>query len=114
MDTRPFERIGIVGAGTMGAQIALHCAVYGYPVQLFSSSETTLQRAAQSHAQELDQRLARHQITVDEKETILRRIQFTTDLHEAVREADLVIENVPEQLEIKREVFTQLDQLSAH
>jgi 3-hydroxybutyryl-CoA dehydrogenase len=113
MATRPFDRIGIVGAGTMGAQIALHCAVYGYPVQLFSRSEETLQRAAQSHAQELAQRLARHQITAEEKETILRRIQCTTDLHEAVKEADLVIENVPEQLEIKRTVFAQLDQLCA-
>ncbi len=113
MATRPFERIGIVGAGTMGAQIALHCAVYGYSVQLFSRSEATLQRAAQSHAQELEQRLARHQITVDEQERILRRIQCTTQMPEAVAGADLVIENVPEQLEIKREVFAQLDQLCA-
>jgi len=113
MTTRPFDRIGIVGAGTMGAQIALHCAVYGYPVQLFSRSEATLQRAAQSHAQELAQRLARLQVTVDEQETILRRIQCTRDLHEAVREADLVIENVPERLDLKREVFAQLDQLCA-
>src|SRR5262245_7461247 len=105
MATQPFERIGIVGAGTMGAQIALQCAVYGYPVQLFSRSEETLQRAAQSHAQELEQRLARNQITVDEKERILRRIQCTTHLPDAVAGADLVIENVPERLDIKREVF---------
>src|SRR5919197_1745831 len=111
MATRPFETIGIVGAGTMGAQIALHCAVHSYPVQLFSRSTETLQRAAQSHAQELEQRLARQHITVDEKESVLRRIQFTTHMQEAVAGADLVIENVPEHLEIKREVFAQLDQL---
>ena len=95
----------------MGAQIALHCAVHGCPVQLFSRSTATLQRAAQSHTQELEHRLAGQHITVDEKETILRRIQCTTHLPEAVAGADLVIENVPEQLEIKREVFAQLDQL---
>jgi 3-hydroxybutyryl-CoA dehydrogenase len=111
MATRPFETIGIVGAGTMGAQIALHCAVHGYPVQLFSRSAETLQRAAQSHIEELGHRLARQDITVDEKESVLRRIQFTTHMQEAVARADLVIENVPEQLEIKREVFVQLDQL---
>ena len=111
MATRPFETIGIVGAGTMGAQIALHCAVHGYPVQLFSRSTETLQRAAQSHAQELEHRLARQHITVDEKESILHRIQCTTHMQEAVAGADLVIENVPEQLEIKRVVFAQLDQL---
>jgi 3-hydroxybutyryl-CoA dehydrogenase len=113
MATRPFERIGIVGAGTMGAQIALHCAVYGYPVRLYSRAEETLQRAAQSHAQELEQRLARSQITVEEKQRILGCIQCTTHLPEAVARADLVIENVPERLDIKREVFAQLDQLCA-
>lgn len=111
MDTRPFETIGIVGAGTMGAQIALHCAVYSYPVQLFSRSTETLQRAAQSNGQELEQRLAMQHITLDEKESILRRIQFTTHIQEAVARADLVIENAPEHLEIKRELFAQLDQL---
>jgi 3-hydroxybutyryl-CoA dehydrogenase len=111
MATRPFETIAIVGAGTMGAQIALQCAVYGYPVRLFSRSEATLQRAAQSQTQELEHRLVGQHITVDEKESILRRIQCTTQMPEAVAGADLVIENVPEQLEIKREVFAQLDQL---
>jgi 3-hydroxybutyryl-CoA dehydrogenase len=110
MATRPFETIGIVGAGTMGAQIALHCAVNRYPGQLFSRSTQTLQRAAQSHTQELEHRLASQHITVDEKESVLRRIQFTTHMQD-VAGADLVIENVPEQLEIKREVFAQLDQL---
>jgi 3-hydroxybutyryl-CoA dehydrogenase len=93
----------------MGAQIALQCAVYGYPVQLFSRSTATLQRAAQSHTQELEHRLAEQHITVDEKESILRRIQCTTQMPEAVAGADLVIENVPERLDLKREVFGQLD-----
>jgi 3-hydroxybutyryl-CoA dehydrogenase len=109
MATRPFEMIAIVGAGTMGAQIALQCAVYGYPVRLFSRSEETLQRAAQRQIQELEQRLAQQRLTAYEQETILRRIHYTTHLHEGVREADLVIENAPERLDIKREVFGQLD-----
>ena len=45
MTTQPFETIAVVGAGTMGTQIALQCAVYGYPVWLVSRSEATLQRA---------------------------------------------------------------------
>ena len=109
MATRPFATIAIVGAGTMGTQIALQCAVYGYPVRLVSRSEATLQRAAQSQTQELDHRLAQQHLTVSEKATILRRIQYTTHLHDGVREADLVIENVPERLDLKREVFSQLD-----
>ncbi len=111
METKPFEKIGIVGAGTMGAQIGLQCAVYGYPVQIFSRSERTLQRAAQSHSLELKKRLEDQQLSVDEKETILGRIQFTTKMQQAAAGAELVIENVPENLEIKREVFAQLDQI---
>jgi 3-hydroxybutyryl-CoA dehydrogenase len=109
MATRPFETIAVVGAGTMGAQIALQCAVYGYPVWLWSRSEATLQRAAQSQTQELDHRLAQQRLRAREKETILHRIQYTTHVHDRVREADLVIENVPERLDLKREVFGQLD-----
>lgn len=111
MDARPFETIGIVGAGTMGAQIALQCAVHGYSVHLFSRSMETLQRAAQRHAEELELRLARQHLTADQKEAILRRIRFATDMKDVVAGADLVIENVPEQLEIKRAVFEQLDHL---
>jgi len=114
MAIRHFQIIGVVGAGTMGAQIALHCAAHGYRVRLFSRSTETLQRAAQGHALELEQRLARQDITVDEQEGLLSRIQSTTDMQEAVAKADLVIENVPEDLEIKRSVFGQLDRLSPH
>jgi 3-hydroxybutyryl-CoA dehydrogenase len=109
MVTRPFAKIAIVGAGTMGAQIALHCAVHGYPVQLWSRSARRLQQAGQSHAEELAKRLAHRQITADEQEAILRRIRYTTHMQEGVAGADLVIENVPERLEIKREVFARLD-----
>ncbi|MFO7600319.1 MAG: 3-hydroxyacyl-CoA dehydrogenase NAD-binding domain-containing protein, partial [Candidatus Desulfacyla sp.] len=114
MAIRHFQTIGVVGAGTMGAQIALHCAAHGYRVRLFSRSTETLQRAAQGHALELEQRLARRDITVDEQEGLLSRIQSTTDMQEAVAKADLVIENVPEDLEIKRAVFGQVDRLSPH
>jgi 3-hydroxybutyryl-CoA dehydrogenase len=111
MVTRPFATIAIVGAGTMGAQIALHCAVHGYPVQLWSRSAGWLEQAVQRHAQELAKRLAHRQITADEQEPILGRIRYTTHMQEAVAGVDLVIENVPERLEIKREVFAQLDRL---
>jgi len=93
----------------MGAQIGLHCAVYGYPVQIFSRSEKTLQQAAQSHSRELEKRLEDRQLTPDEMGGILSRIQFTTNMKQAVSRTDLVIENAPEDLEIKREVFAQLD-----
>jgi 3-hydroxybutyryl-CoA dehydrogenase len=111
MSTRPFETVAVVGAGTMGAQIALQCAVHHYPVRLYSRSAATLERAAQGQARELEQRLAQQLITAEEKERILGRIRRTTQLQEAAAAADLVIESAPEQLEIKRELFAQLDRL---
>jgi 3-hydroxybutyryl-CoA dehydrogenase len=111
MSATPFSEIGIVGAGTMGAQVALLCAVHGYPVRLYSRSEGTLQQAAQGHAADLDKRLARKELSADEKQRILQRVRYTTDLREAVAAADLVIENVPEQLQLKRETFSLLDRL---
>lgn len=113
MSTSPFASIAVVGAGTMGAQIALQCALHNYPVRLYSRSTGTLQRAARSHAQELDQRVAKQGITAEEKERILRRIQYTTELQQALAAADLVIENAPENLEIKRALFAQFDSLCA-
>lgn len=111
MSVKPFSVIGIVGAGRMGAQIALHCAVHGYPVHLFSRSDRTLQKAAQSHGAEVAKRLERGEISEHEKPLILHRITYTKDMQEAAAVADLVIENVPEQLQLKRETFSLLDRL---
>lgn len=94
----------------MGAQIGLHCASYGYNVWLVDVSEEALERASQSHIQELEARVEKKQINTNEKEAILDRIHFTVDLKTGVSQADLVIEAVPEKLEVKRNVFAQLDQ----
>lgn len=110
MSSESFSVIGIVGAGTMGAQIALHCSVHGYAVRLYSRSDSTLQKAAQSHGAELAKRRGRGEIGEDEKQLVLERIVYTKDLQLAA-DVDLVIENVPEQLRIKREMFSLLDRL---
>jgi 3-hydroxybutyryl-CoA dehydrogenase len=109
METRPFETLCIVGAGFMGAQIGLHCAVHGYPVWLVDFSAEALARAAASHTQEMDRRLEEGRITLDERKAVLDRIHPTTVMQEGVAQAGLVIEAVPERLEIKRAVFAQLD-----
>ncbi|QBD79061.1 3-hydroxyacyl-CoA dehydrogenase family protein [Ktedonosporobacter rubrisoli] len=111
MTGKPFTTISIIGAGTMGAQIALLCAKHGYQVWLFSRSQHTLVQATSRHSQELESLLQAGQISPQEQSRIPERIQLSTDLQETVARADLVIENVPEVLELKRELFARLDAL---
>ena len=111
MQTKPFRTVCIVGAGSMGTQIGLQCATHGYTVWLVDRLAEALQRTAESHSQELEKRLEKQQITAEEKEVILRRIHLTTNMEEGASNADLVIETVPECLDIKREVFAQLDEV---
>jgi 3-hydroxybutyryl-CoA dehydrogenase len=108
MRSRRLETISIIGAGTMGTQIALLCAAHGYRVWLFSRSEQTLQRATQGHAKQLS---TLQQLTDEEKSVLLERIRLTTDLRQAAEHADLLIENAPEDLSLKRELFAQFDRL---
>jgi 3-hydroxybutyryl-CoA dehydrogenase len=89
----------------------LGCAAYGYPVWLIDNQEKALERAAQSHVQELDRRIEKQQITTDEKKDILNRLHTTTKMPEGLANADLVIEVVPELLDLKREIFTEMDKL---
>ena len=101
----------VVGAGTMGAQIGLNCASYGYTVWIVDPSGETREKALQSHIQALDARVQEQKISSQEKQDILSRIHLTENLKEGASVADLVIEAVPERLDLKRDIFRQLDRL---
>ena len=111
METKPIETVSVVGAGFMGAQIGLRCASHGYTVWFVDMSRGALERASQIHIRELETRVEKQQITVDEKEAILKRLHYTGDLKVGTSRADLVIEAISERLETKREVFARLDQV---
>jgi 3-hydroxybutyryl-CoA dehydrogenase len=105
------DTICIVGAGFMGAQIGLQCAVHGYEVWLVDASQGALAQATLGHGLELDRRVEAGQITALDKAEILGAIRCTTRLEEGAAEADLVIEAVPERVEVKRQVFGELDRV---
>lgn len=111
MSSRPFETVSVVGSGFMGMQIALQCALHGYTVWLMDTRPEALQKAAQAQAMELARWVEQQRVTIEEKEAVVGRIHFTTDLQEAVAQTGLVIEAVSENLELKRQVFAQLDTL---
>lgn len=111
MKTKPIENISIMGTGYMGTQIGLQCAVHGYTTWMIAHSENSLKESSQSQIKELDERVKNKQITMDEKKTILDRIHYTLDMKEGASSADLVIEAAPEHLDLKRRIFSQLDEI---
>jgi len=106
------KRVCVVGAGTMGAQIAQQVALAGgYPVRLYSRSQQRLDAAVRSNAKLLGKRVEKGKLDAAECEAALARVTTTTDLAEAAGDADLVIETVAEDRETKRHICQQL---SAH
>jgi 3-hydroxybutyryl-CoA dehydrogenase len=105
------KNVGVIGAGFMGTQIGLQCALHGYNVRIIDVSETMLGQAVQVCGQELEKRIDKQQITEEDKESTLSRISFTDEMKEGASTADLVIEAVNERLGLKREVFAQLDEI---
>jgi 3-hydroxybutyryl-CoA dehydrogenase len=108
----PLRRVCVYGAGTLGWQIALQCAYHGHDVNLFDISDKALENASQRIAAELDQWVVAGEATTEDKLGTLEKINRVSDAREAVRGVDIVIEAVPEKLEIKRSVFKELDAIS--
>ncbi len=104
------KTIAVIGAGLMGRGIALVAAAAGYQTVLEDISGQMLDQALGEIRANLDDAVARGKTTRAEADAALARIRPETVIHNSVREADLLIEAIPEDLESKIEVFTQLDQ----
>lgn len=104
------KKIGVIGAGTMGHGIAEAFAMYGYDVNLYDTDEKRLQAAKQEIKHELTVLAEEDYIKADAIDQILNRISLYTDLRSTVADRDYVIEAAPEQIELKRSLFKQLDE----
>ncbi|HXN78329.1 MAG TPA: 3-hydroxyacyl-CoA dehydrogenase family protein, partial [Candidatus Dormibacteraeota bacterium] len=102
-------RLAVIGAGSMGAQIAQQSALGGVDVVLHDQSAEQLRSARDSNRGHLMRRVEKGKLGAAEAEKALAGVRETTDLSEAVQGADFVIEAVFEDLELKRSVFTELD-----
>ena len=106
------SRVAVVGFGTMGTGIAQVFAQSGFEVVAVDVSEEVLRRGLETIASGpfgLRRLVERGRITEEQMRDILSRIKTTTNLAEAVSSADLVIEAVFEDLEVKRKVFREVD-----
>src|SRR5437016_2129434 len=102
--------LAVLGAGTMGNGIAHVFARCGYRVILRDVEERFLNRALETISKNLDREVRKGKIAEGEKPSILSRIDAATKM-EAISPADLVIEALPEQFELKREVLGEADRL---
>ncbi len=105
------RRVCVVGAGLMGRQIALNTAHHGYSVRLWDASPEQLRSARGWVEEYVASRIEKGRWTKDEADAARARLVFAADLAEAGQEADLAIEAVVEDLEVKRAVFAELDRL---
>jgi len=111
MSERKIKRVAIIGSGQMGRGIGLEFARFGYDVCLQDVTTEILEHAMQPIREDLDLMVETELITADEAKATLGRIRTTEDLADAVKYADHVVEAVPENLELKQQVFAQLDEL---
>ena len=103
-------KLAVIGAGSMGAQIAQQAALHGVEVRLQDMSTEQLQRAVDSNRGHLMRRVEKGKLDQDHAEASIARVRTTDNLAEAVADAEFVIEAVFEDLTLKRAVFAELDQ----
>ncbi|MEU8511399.1 3-hydroxybutyryl-CoA dehydrogenase [Kitasatospora sp. NPDC048722] len=107
---RPFPTVAVVGLGTMGAGVAVAVAKSGRRVIGIEATEDSAARALARIEEATAHAVERARITAEERAALLARLSVGHELSAAAA-ADLVIEEVPEQLELKREVFAELDRI---
>ncbi len=102
--------LAVVGSGTMGHGIGQLAAMRGIAVRVFDVDEAALERARAGVSTSLDRFVRKETISASDAAEILERMQWVTELDEALSGADAAVEAVPEILELKRKVFADLDE----
>jgi 3-hydroxybutyryl-CoA dehydrogenase len=104
------KKIAVMGAGIMGAEIALCFALKGYPVLMKEANLELAQRGKERQAAVLDKSIAKGKLEASEKDAVLERIT-PTGSYDGFGGVDLVVEAVFESMEVKKEVFGALDEV---
>jgi 3-hydroxybutyryl-CoA dehydrogenase len=104
------QRVGVVGAGTMGNGIAHVFARSGFNVVLCDVQQSFLDRGLETISKNLEREVAKDKITVEEKAATLKRVSLVID-RAKLADCDFVIEAATEKIEIKKEIFAELDRI---
>ncbi|NWF56982.1 MAG: 3-hydroxyacyl-CoA dehydrogenase family protein [Syntrophaceae bacterium] len=112
MHVNDIKKICVVGAGNMGHQISLLCAIHGYQTTCTDVVPEVLKKAEKFADTYLPGRVEKGKMTQEVAQAARKNISFTQDLKQAAGDADFVIEAVLEILDVKRKLFAQLDELA--
>ena len=104
------RRIAIIGAGTMGHGIAQVAVLAGFEVRLCDAAPGVLDRAQAQIRAGLEKTIEKGKLDAAGRDAALARLATASDVRSAVRDADLVIEAIPERIELKRDLFATLEE----
>lgn len=110
MNVSQIKTVGVVGAGTMGIGICEVAAAHGQTVKLFDVNVDFAQQSVEKMATRLDKRVAKGKISAQDKTDLLDRITVVDSL-DAFADVDLVVEAIIENIEIKQQLFQQLEEI---
>ncbi|HET8860233.1 3-hydroxyacyl-CoA dehydrogenase NAD-binding domain-containing protein [Marivirga sp.] len=111
MNLKDIKSIGIVGAGTMGSGIAQISAMAGYKTILFDIQKAALDKAKSAVTKNLDKGIEKDKVPQEQKDACLQNISFLSKLDEL--KADVIIEAVVEKLQVKIDIFSQLEKINS-
>ncbi len=106
------NNVSVIGAGQMGAGIALVCAVNGYNVVLNDIDQKFIDNGLNRNKAWLDRQVEKERMSQEEADQIWQRLRGELDLQKAVRDADIVIEAIIENLDIKKELWKKVGQFA--
>ena len=106
---KPLEQIAVIGAGTMGSGIAIACLSASYSVLMLDQNETALDNGVKKVRDFYDSRVASGKLSADKAAAFLNRFTFSTQWAE-IASADLIIEAVFEDMQVKHDVFEKIEQ----
>ena len=108
MSISPFSTVAVIGAGTMGHGIAQVCAAAGLSVRLTDLTEAAVQKGLAAVAKNLEKGVERGKVTPEQRDETRARLRGCAGLAEAVEGAELVIEAIPERMELKTDLLRRL------
>jgi enoyl-CoA hydratase/3-hydroxyacyl-CoA dehydrogenase len=108
---KKIKNVAVIGAGAMGAQIGALAAEAGFNVKIRDIEERFLERGRKTILDMYDKRISRGRLTEQAKKDYMSKMTFLVDLKEAVKDADIVIEAVPEIMDLKKSVLKEVTAL---